>query len=148
MTEPNFQSILDKPTSDIKPPQPLPPGTYLCLVEGQPNLGKSSQKQTDFVEYTAKVLQPQPDVTPESIEAAGGVVGKTTRLTYYITDAAVYRLKQFLVESLGIDDAGGTRPLRQMLSEAMGKQVYVKIRHRPNEQGDGMRAEVESTTKV
>jgi hypothetical protein len=142
----NFQEILNKPSTSIEKPKPVPVGTYLGLVTGQPRFDKSKQKQTDFVEYTVKLLQPREDVNQDDLLAMGGLDGKTMRLTYYITDDATWRLKQFLVEHLGIEE--GSKTLGQMIPEAMGKQVYVTVSHQASQDGTAVYANASGTAKV
>lgn len=44
----DFTSILNKPMAETERPKPLPVGTYLCMVQGQPEFGESNQKKTPF----------------------------------------------------------------------------------------------------
>lgn len=126
MNSPNFQSILDTPVEQIERPKPLPAGTYMCVVGGQPRFDKSARKQTDFVEFTLNVAQPGPDVDQAALAEAGGAAGKTLRVTFYLTQEAAYRLKEFLGH-LGLDD--GTKTLREQIAMAPGRQVYANVVH-------------------
>lgn len=145
---PSIEEILNKPSSDIKPPEAYPVGTYHCLVDGPPNPGKSSQKQTDFLQFRFKILSALADV--DAVKAAEQQVnGKTITNDYYITEAAAWRLKEMLKDHLGIsDDPDESRPLREMIAEAPGKQVLVKLRHELSQDGKRVFHRVDSTAHV
>lgn len=131
MSSPNFASLLDAAPTEVNRPKPLPVGTYLCTVGGW-EAGKSSRKQTPYVEFTSKVISAMEDVDPEELEAMGGFAGKELRLTYYTTEDAVYRLDEFH-EHCGIDlDEAVSR--RQRCDEVQNAQVLVKIRHESSQQ--------------
>ena len=58
-----FESILDRPSAEIdRTVKPLPVGSYVAIVQGQPRIDKSSKKQTEFSEYTMKLLEAKDDV--------------------------------------------------------------------------------------
>jgi len=152
---PNFSSILDRKASEIEEPKPFPVGTYLVLLQGQPQRGESSQKKTEFWDFPAKVLQPQGDVSQSEIEAFGGVQGKDLKgnggLRYYVTEESAYRLKEFLLDHLGISESGSNgaeKTMREMMAEAPGKQVYVTIAHQPSDDGRRIYSRVASTARV
>jgi hypothetical protein len=147
-----FQDILNKPASSIEPPKLFPIGTYLWLVEGQPRFDKSKQKQTDFVEFTCRCLQPGPDVDAAAA-AEANVTGKTRTMTFYLTEDAVFRLSNKdgtgFLNHLDVDT---DKPLGQAISEAPGRQFWGTITHRSNTnpQTGEVRifAEISSTAKV
>jgi len=140
--QPNFSSLLDAPSSSIERPKPYPIGTYLGVVNGLPRIDKSSKKQTEFSEYTLNFLQAMDDVDPEALEEVGGIAGKSIKNTYYHTEAAVWRLKEFL-DHLGAGDDSMT--LRQRMQEVNGLQCYFTIRHEASEDGTMIFARVGST---
>lgn len=142
---PTFEEILNKPASEIKPPEALPVGTYHAMVDGPPEPGKSSQKQTDYLRFKFKILQPMGDV--DAAKAAEQQVnGKTITSDYYITDGAVWRLKELLVDHLGIEEE--KKSLREMVSEAPGQQVLVKLKHELSQDGKRVYHRVDSTAHV
>src|SRR5262245_54045316 len=98
-----FGSILDKPSASVERPKPMPVGTYLWIVQGLPRYDKSSVKKTEFVEFTLRPLQASEDVDLEALDAVGGLDGKSTKATYYLTEDAVWRLKDFL-DNCGVDE--------------------------------------------
>lgn len=142
---PSFEEILNKPATDIKPPQAYPVGTYHCLVDGPPTPGKSSQKQTDYLQFKFKILSPMQDV--DAAQAAEAqVVGKYISSDYYITEAAAWRLKEMLVDHLGI--AEGDKALRELVAESPGKQVLVKLKHEISQDGKRVFHRLDSTAHV
>jgi len=141
----NFEEILNKPASEIKAPPAYPVGTYHCLVDGPPAPGKSSQKQTDFLKFKFKILAPF-DGVDAAQAAEQQIVGKIIESDYYITEAAAWRLKDMLVDHLGIEEANKT--MTQLVAEAPGKQLLVKLRHELSQDGKRVYHRVESTAHV
>lgn len=154
MNAPNFGSILDKPASAVEKPKPIPQGTYIGIVKGQPRMDASSQKKTEFVEFTIELRQAMEDVDAEELKAsltkADGtsvnLATKTMRATYYLTDDALWRLKKFLIEDLKIEE--GTKSLRQLVGEAMGKSVGIFVKHEPSKDGQSVYANIANTLPV
>lgn len=141
---PNFASILDEAPTEVTRPKPLPQGTYLCVVQGQPRYDKSSKKQTPFVEFTLRPTAAYDDVDEAELEACGGFDGKTIRATYYLTEDAVFRLDEFH-EHCGVDlNDGASR--RQRNDDVVNAQVAANIRHRSSEDGTQIFAELARTT--
>jgi hypothetical protein len=146
MNNPNFGSILDQPSEAIEKPKPLPVGTYICSVKGLPKMDVSAKKKTEFVEFQLQILGAHDDVDQEALaEALRGkaLSEKTIRATYYLTEDAVWRLKDFL-DHCGVEDGAGVS-LRQRISATPGAQVNASIRHRPSEDGTTIYAELGST---
>lgn len=146
----NFASILDRPSTEIERPKPLPQGTYSTVVNGLPRYDKSSKKQTEFVEFTLKVLAAGEDVDEDDLKAwmqkpdgtTRSLADASIRATYYLTEDAAWRLKKFL-EDLGTTDEDGS--LRQRIEMAPGRQVNVFMKHRASEDGSTTFAEIGST---
>lgn len=141
----NFEDILNKKASEIKPPPAYPVGTYHCLVDGPPTPGKSSQKQTDFLQFKLKILSPMQDVDAQQA-AEQQIVGKMIQNEYYITDATAWRIKEFLVDHLGIEE--GDKSLKELVAESPGKQVLAKLRHELSQDGKRVYHRVDSTAHV
>jgi hypothetical protein len=142
-----FASILDRPATEIERPKPLPPGTYRCLVKGLPRYDKSSKKQTEFVEFTLTPTAAESDVNEEDLAAMGGFQGKEIRATYYLTEDAAWRLKNFL-EHCGFDIEDSEHTLREMCEQAAGSEVYATLKHRASQDGKSVFAELADTAKV
>lgn len=153
-TSPNFGAILDRQSTEIERPKVLPTGTFVWMVKGQPRFDKSSKKQTEFCEFTVQPLQAQEDVDPDDLQAAltrkdgsTKLLGDMTqRLTFYLTEDAVWRLKQFLTRDLKLEEED--KSLRQLVNEAPGCQFLGNIIHKANDSGDGVFAQIGTTAAV
>lgn len=146
----SFQDILSKQASEVKKPPPYPVGTYLAQIEGPGKFDKIGKDQTDIIDFQAKLLQPGEDVDQASLadyqEKTGNpVAGKTARVRFFLTEAAAWRLKDFLVETLGIPEVGS---LGELIPQASGKQLYVTIKHAVSQDGQNVYSEIGSTAKV
>ncbi len=140
-TSPNFGALLDKPASDVERPKPLPQGSYHCIVKGLPRFDKSSKKFTEFVEFTLQPTAAGEDVDEEDLAVMGGIANKTIRATYYITEDALWRLKDFL-SHCGIEEDGS---LRNMIDQTPNCEVIAFIKHRASEDGQSVFAELAKT---
>lgn len=140
-----FTSILDRQSSEIERPKPLPVGTYNCIVKGLPRYDKSSKKQTDFVEFNLEIQSAEDDVDEDAIAAmTGGVVGKSIKDTYYLTEEAAFRVKDFL-DNAGVEDEG---TLRSRIEQTPGKQIKIFIKHEPSQDGQSVFARIGKTMAV
>lgn len=143
---PNFGALLDKPGSEIERPKPLPQGSYVAMVQGLPRFDKSAKKQTEFVEFTLKLVEAGEDVDADELKEMGGLVDKTIKDTYYITEGSLWRLKDFLANC---DlDADGDESLRELLEETPGKTIGIFIKHEASQDGTSVFARVGKTFKV
>lgn len=152
---PDFTSVLDTPSNEVSRPRPLPQGTYAWQVHGLPRIDKSTKKGTEFSEYTCQCLETCEDVDADELKLAltkpsGDVVAlkdRTTRITFYHTEDALWRLKKFL-NDLQIpeeDDDGNIRTLRQRMQDVPGKIFYGHIKHSPSDDGETMWANIDKT---
>lgn len=123
----NFAEILNMAPSEAKPPAQVPVGSYLCVVQGMPRYDVSSQKGTPFAEYTFSILAAGEDVEEADIAAMeGGVVGKTIKNQYYLTENSMFMLKDFLGHcGLDVDGAGS---FKELVDQANGCQIIVAIK--------------------
>lgn len=143
----SFQDILSKPMNEIEPPKALPTGTYLCIVDGQPEIAQKGKNQNWCVTFTLRPVQAQQDVDPSALaDTLKGATLSDKRLRHmlWVTDDAVWRLKQFLTDHLGIEASN----VQEAIPMSMGKQVYVTIGHRPSEDGSQIFADIKATAKV
>ena len=143
---PNFGSILDRAPSEIEKPKPLPQGSYITVLVGQPRFDKSAKKQTEFVEFTHKLLAAQEDVDEDELKSMGGIKEKVMKNTFYLTEGAAWRLKEFL-EHCGID-LDDCENLRAAVEETPGKQVGIFINHEASQDGTSVVARVGKTFVV
>lgn len=132
MSTPNFSSIMNKSWDDVEPPKPFPVGHYICVVKGLPRQDQSSKKKTDFYEFTLQPISAMDDVDEDALREFGGLTDKTLRATFYLTDEALYRLKDF-VEACGVDPSGKTPA--QTINELPNCQVIAQVKHRPGDNG-------------
>lgn len=147
MAQANFGAILDKAPSDIKPPEALPVGSYLTVVQGMPKYDKSTKKGTEFAEYNLVIQQALDDVDEGELKAVeGGVNGKVIKATYYLTDAAAWRLKEFL-EHCGLD-VEGAESLRELMEQPNGCQVVAHLKHEASDDGKRTFARLAGTAPV
>lgn len=151
---PNFSAILDKKPTLIEKPKTLPVGSYIAAVQGMPKQDVSTKKKTPYYEYTLKYLQAMDDVDTDDLKAAltradgsKKVLSEMTqRLTFYLTDDAIWRLTTFLEHcGLSKDDF---ESVREMAESAGGCQVIIKLRHKPSEDGESMYPDVAGTAPV
>ena len=126
--KPNFASILGEAPSEVDRPKPIPTGTYLCRVQGS-RLTTSPQKGTPFVQFTLKPISAEDDVDEEDLAEMGGLDNKTLRLTFYLTEDAVYRLDEFH-EHCGID-LSEESSRRSRNDEVVNAEVRALVKHRP-----------------
>lgn len=155
-----FSSVLDMPSSEVeRTVKPLPIGSYAAVVQGQPRIDKSSKKQTEFSEYTMKILEAQEDVDEDAlVEFLTKLDGTQKRLTdctikntYYHTENSIGRLATFLDHLDGItpdkaDEVDAS--LRQRMGEVAGKQCIIHIKHEAFQNGEGVRAVVAGTSII
>ena len=142
----SFSSILDRAPSEIEKPKPAPQGSYTTVLVGQPRFDKSAKKQTDFVEFQHKLLSAQDDVDEDELKALGGIKDKVMKNTFYLTEGATWRLKEFL-EHCGID-MDEVESLREAVEQTPGKQVGVFVNHEASQDGTSVFARIGKTFVV
>ena len=146
--ERSFEEILTMQLEEIKPPQALPVGTYLCIVDGLPEITQLGANNTDCVVFNLKVVQAQSDVDQRQLaEVTNGGALQDRKITHrmFVTDRSKHRIKKILADDLGIDP---TNSLRRSIEEAPGRQVYVKLTHQTAQDGETIYENVLSTAKV
>ena len=123
----DFTLLLAQKPDDTVRPEPLPPGTYRARVKKY-TTGVSSQKKTPYVEMIFGGFQPEADVDQE----AWGRWNTGERLAkaelseeFYITDSALFRLKDFLEDVMGISTTG--RSYADCLSETPNMEVLLSV---------------------
>ena len=139
-----FSALLNKSMSDVERPKPMPQGSYVAMVQGLPRFDKSSKKQTEFVEFTLKLLAAGEDVDAEALAEMGGIADKTIKDTYYLTENSLWRLKEFLV-NLGMPE---DMSMQEAVEAAPGKQIGIFINHEPSQDGQAVFARVGKTFVV
>jgi hypothetical protein len=146
----SFSSILNRAPSEIEKPKPLPQGSYTTILVGQPRIDKSAKKQTEFREFTHKILAAGEDVDADELETYLGDSKKLTEVlvknTYYITEGSIWRLKEFC-EHCGLD-LTDYETLAQAIEATPGCQVGVYINHEPSQDGTSVFARINKTFVV
>jgi len=128
------------------------------MVKGLPRIDKSTQKGTEFSEYTLQMMEAADDVDEEELKQSltkgnGDLIplrDRSVRVTFYHTEDALWRLKKFL-NDLQIDEADDEdepRTIRQRMQDVPGRQVYAHIKHSPSPDGETVYANVDKTAKV
>jgi hypothetical protein len=145
----DFNALLDKPIDSIERPKPIPTGSYLATL-GQPKFDKTTgDKQTDYVEYPVMLQEALPDVDQELLVAAlngKNLTEVTQKITYYLTEAALFRLSDMLKDHAKVTEG---LPLREGIQEAVGKQLVVVISHTPNKKDpQSVYANIDQTAAV
>lgn len=139
---PNMLEIIENdstPVEDIKEVPPLPVGTYLAQIVGDCEFIKSSQKQTDGLQFNIRLLNARDDVNAERLATHLEASNRTltdVMLKYVIWDSPYWdqNLKRFLTDTLEIP---GSYTRKQSLSEVPGKQLNVSISNRTQTGQDG-----------
>lgn len=149
-TAPSFGSILERAPTEVERPKPLPQGSYITTIVGQPRYDKSSKKQTEFVEFTHKFVSADDDVDADELKVYLGDDKKlsdvTLKNTYYLTEGSVYRLDEFH-EHCGIElDPKVSR--RERNEQTPGAQIGVYIAHEPSQDGSTFFARINKTFVV
>mgnify|MGYP001593996052 CR=1 FL=1 len=148
MAETTFSSILNRPSKEAKRPPPLPTGTYVWIIKGMPESGKSSKKQTPFWKFIVVPQQSLDDVDEDQLKECGGLADKSGELTFYDTEKAGYRLIEFMRDDLGIDDDNGEKLGLAMIDETPNKQFLGHVKHTPSADGKGIRWEIDQTAPL
>ena len=168
-TKATFTSILDQPSGEVdRSVKPLPIGSYIARVVGQPKIDLSSQKQTEFSEYTLQIIDlwvnprtQESDVSEDELEdyltnsdgSKKRLQDVTIRTQFYHTDAAKGRLLNFLDHLDGIrpgtpESKEVVKSARERMAEVDGKEVVIHIKHQPWLSGQGVSARVDMTAPV
>ena len=146
----SFGSILDRAPSEIEKPKPMPQGSYTTVLVGQPRFDKSTKKQTEYVEFTHKILSAGEDVDTDDLATYLGDSKKLNEVqmknTFYLTEGSIWRLKEFL-EHCGID-MDEVESLREGIEATPGKQVGIFINHEASQDGTSVFARIGKTFVV
>jgi hypothetical protein len=120
------------------------------MVDGQPEFVKVGQNQTDAVNFNIKLLQAMKVDDDQLDEYLNGssLSDKHIRHRLFLTKDAVYRLKKFLVNDLGIEFDEGKTSVGAAIPEAMGKQFVLELGHQSSQDGQQIFNVVKSTAKV
>jgi len=136
----DFNALLSTKVEETQKPKPMPVGTYVSSITRH-EFGESKNKKTPYVRFFHKPLSPMPDVDTEALNALPNWQDKEFRNDFYLTDDAMFRLRDFLENSLKMPVAGMT--YSEMIPATTGMSCLVKIKHEIN--GEDIFATIEST---
>lgn len=130
MADVNFNELLSVQVESAERPKSFPVGHYESVVQSH-EMGTSSQKGTPYVRFWVKLIGPGEDVDEELFQVAGGMDAlrerKPLRMDYYITKDALYRLREFLQDGLGLSCEG--RNFDEVIPESTNVPFTVHVAH-------------------
>ena len=144
----DFAALMNKPVEEAVRPPTAPAGHYLAGIVSH-EFGTSTKKGTPYCRFNFQLLAAQDDVDEEILEAAGGVEflnKKRMRYEFYLTDDAMYRLREFLEEALELNCSG--RNFDEVVPESANMQVIVEIVHTLSDDGSETYANIGTFAKA
>ena len=127
MSGPNFSEILSSAKlGEIEKPKPMPIGSYEANIV-KIEFDKSSQKKTPLVRFHFSIVQALEDVSEDDLEEFGDVVGKKAKTDFYLTDAALHMLQDFILYHVGLDIEGTS--LEEAIPQCQNNVVGIRIKH-------------------
>ena len=126
----DFANLLKKPADTIEKPKPLPAGTYHGMISKY-EFGESKEKKTPYCRVSLAIHRGGADVEPDMLTGVD-LAKKQLRRDYYLTDDAMYRIKE-LIESCGVDATG--RTMGELIPELVNKPVIISVTQRPSQDG-------------
>lgn len=127
----NFNHLLSKPADDVKRPPLLPAGTYHGRVSSH-KFDESANKKTPYCRYQIDIQSAGADIEPSMMDGID-LSKRQLRKDFYLTDDALWRLKDFLV-SCGIPSHG--RSMAEMVPDAINQPVILSVTQRKVENSD------------
>ena len=140
--KPNFASILDEAPNEVVLPPAMPNGTYNFIVKSWED-GRTSEKRNKSIDFNVIYQSAEDDVDEEDLAAVGGCLGKPAKLTFWITEDAVYRLDQFH-EHCGLDLAE-KRSRKMRNDDVIGQSFRGFVKQKPSKDGTRMYSNIERT---
>lgn len=131
----DFTEALNKPAEEVKKSPPQPVGTYQAMIQGMPKQLSRTINGEDIgiISFNCKALAPLEDVDQDHLTAEGQEPIQSWapfRQEFWVNTAnGVNSLVTWLENVLEIERTGKT--VGQMIAEAPGKQLLVKLKHRP-----------------
>lgn len=130
----NFAALLSKPVESAEKPPLLPMGTYLGMIQGH-RFDESRDKKTPFVEFEVKLLAAEADVDQAALAEIKDLSKRTQRVTFYLTDDSLFRLREFLENHVKLNCKG--RGFGEVIPETTNQQIKVHIKHVPSKTNVG-----------
>jgi len=125
----DLNTLLTKEVDKAERPKPIPVGTYSMLI-GAHKFGESSKKKTPFVEFELSFIEAGADVDREAlaeVEAQKPLSERQHSATFYLTENAMFMLKEFL-ETVGLEIGAG-RTFQDAIPETRGQRVDAYFKH-------------------
>lgn len=123
----NFAEILSKKVEETERPKPLPAGNYVASIVKH-EFGESSQKKTPYIRFWLRMMSPMDDVDQSLLP--NNWQQKELRLDFYLTDEAMFRLKDFLEKTLQMSTAG--LAYSEIIPATTGMSCLATIKHEIN----------------
>jgi hypothetical protein len=123
----DLSHLLGKKTNEIEKPKPMPIGHYSFVTKSF-QIVESAKKKTPGVEYLCNMVEPKDDVDEELLTAVKNPNQKDMKLTFWLTEDSLFRLKDFLTV-LGITNEDDDRTLEEILPESVGQTFISAIKH-------------------
>lgn len=128
-----ISNILNTKSKDVERPKPAPVGQYICQI-GQHRFDKSTQQETPFVEFELKPIEATDTVDEDALKewlakpdgSKKKLSEQTFRLTFYLTEAALYRLTDFLDNAEAGDE---DMEVGERIAETPGKSILATVKH-------------------
>lgn len=142
---PSMDAVLNTKAAEIKRPPPIPVGTYTLQIFGRPSfVDMSKTGKTDYVDFQSKIIAIGDTVSEDDLSAYPGGRQALSGLElkgrqgarFYLSEAALPQLTEWLQDSLGIDLEG--KSLKEAIFEAPGHNVICEMAQEPTQKGDGM----------
>lgn len=147
MAKVDFTEILSKQVGSAPAPKPLPPGTYIGVVEGLPQVRPVTMKDgttKGVLGVQVALTEPGDDVDEDALQEAGGLVRdsgsrRTVRADFWLDEDSLWQLDRFL-GGFGLEDMTYT----DAFQELAGKSVVVVMEQRTYESKGQMRTVTEA----
>jgi hypothetical protein len=146
-TGPNYNTLLDKTVGSAERPKAVPLGIYQGIIT-EMGFDVSSKKKTPYVRYSVRPIKPVNGVDPDLFEAAGGqdrLNKMKIGLDFYLTEDAMWRLREFLEDSLRIDCT--TRSFKEAIPYAVNQQIYFVMDVQVSDDGKASYNQIKSVLK-
>lgn len=124
----DFSKLLSTNMDQVEKPKPLPAGTYLGHIAKYEFGEVNNEKKTPYCRVFLTLSAPGPDVEQSALDEAKIDLSKRQmRRDYYLSDDAIYRLKEMLA-SVGVDTRG--RSFGEAIPDILNAPVIIEVSQR------------------
>ena len=140
----DFASALNTRAADIEKPKLLPRGTYIWKVSKVPAQTESGSGEWNIIEFPIQCVEATSDVDPDDLDDFGAVAGFRNRISFMFPtdpekkndfDRAMYRLREFLTSTLGLE-ADDSTTLKELLDNSVNYQFMAVASWTPGRDGE------------